>query len=1193
MKMTDLKSFDIATYDVEIEFNKKLAPIQKKIDKLDESHETKSLKAHKDFLIKEKSSKSKVADLDKKHKIKLEKIEAASANKLEKLIKKEDVIKNNLTDFKSTKVETTQEELDAIEAKINQLAKDEKADILVITDKYKKNVESYIEKLDTYNNNFENNKTIFSDQYAKYNQRLDETLAKIEAIKTESDGIIQAQLKEFLTQRQAENDITLESKKEVNKIINREVINIRKESNIKTNASIDFVEGLKNNFINRYKEHFSRLEDTVEKLNLDLEERKALINKDLQINLQKVDTELENLGENKSRKVVKSINNKRTLFTMRAETIIKYEEQIHIEKAKQIEEQIDKYQANLENELLNLDKLAVFLVNDQDQLKDTGEYFKTLNLEMKSELTKSELANNEYFVKNELLKTDYANTYTKLFNDVKRKLIESNKAQIDQLTTINAEIDDINKFLDTVEPLKEIELNKLRESIETAEVEQRYKIRYAKQNHEIKLAHNNSKKEVGLEEIKLKTLLSENNKDIAELKLKETMDKQCEEAKLKFNKANEVYKLRLNRTKLERNILKSSYDTELDKTEFYKELVSIKTQKNNLLQTKEIESDILNITIEADYKREVINKRLEEDILTLKENVSAINYKSDAFEEKINQMINKEEQKVDREIVQINKTMDDKLALINEALQREIKEPSLNVAHSEVITKERLSKLTINQEIFDDYIASASVITEDEEQTVNQQKISFVKDKTIYEKVDTYIDTIYEVLVDAVTFMKDIEEVVLSNQIDNTKDQSKIKRLKRQIAKLEQDKKRQLSTITNSRNDNKSKISTLIKGNFQRLNKLKKLEFAELEEQITLIFKNIVPPLKELHSTILKEINHLYLPLTVKDQAIIDNANKNAVKAINRVEKERETLSLPFNTKLGEFIKAKQDEKHSAMKKFADEAKVITSSIDTFKDAANEKLEIVNANEAALLDEQNKLLQVIKTGELAAIEIEMKNLANQKLQLEQSYLEQLAQLDEKDEEAKKIYEYEERIYNIALETAESRYNDAVLKSQQNHESLLTDGDDNNRILLKNADKNVERIKVDLINSTNEFEKNIFTTRPRFEESIGDAQRAIDEEKAIKLARKEELLKLNESRTQAIETGIRTSFEETYAKLNENLQFYLDKHAAIEREYKNSLNKENKVIQNNFEIFKNALFELGKTKISKTRTELLEINNQIK
>ena len=58
------------------------------------------------------------------------------------------------------------------------------------------------------------------------------------------------------------------------------------------------------------------------------------------------------------------------------------------------------------------------------------------------------------------------------------------------------------------------------------------------------------------------------------------------------------------------------------------------TGKSTLVKllTKEIETHIENIKIESNYKKEVIHKRLEEDVMKLQENVSKLTYERDAFE---------------------------------------------------------------------------------------------------------------------------------------------------------------------------------------------------------------------------------------------------------------------------------------------------------------------------------------------------------------------------------------------------------------------------------------------------------------------------------------------------------------------------------------------------------------------------------
>ena len=77
-------------------------------------------------------------------------------------------------------------------------------------------------------------------------------------------------------------------------------------------------------------------------------------------------------------------------------------------------------------------------------------------------------------MKREQINIEVIRIYTYLFDAFKQSLLSLNKSSIEQLTVINQELDEINKYLDTSEPLKEIEVNKLRENIEVTEIKERY-----------------------------------------------------------------------------------------------------------------------------------------------------------------------------------------------------------------------------------------------------------------------------------------------------------------------------------------------------------------------------------------------------------------------------------------------------------------------------------------------------------------------------------------------------------------------------------------------------------------------------------------------------------------------------------------------------------------------------------------------
>jgi hypothetical protein len=771
-------------------------------------------------------------------------------------------------------------------------------------------------------------------------------------------------------------------------------------------------------------------------------------------------------------------------------------------------------------------------------------------------------------------------------------MIEANQARIEQLSVINLELDEINKFLDTVEPLKEIELNKLRQSIEENEIKERYKIKYAKAEHEQKLAHNNYIQAVGLEEINYKTQLSENNRDITNVKNKETFDKTVEEAKKKYHKADEIYKLRLNSTKLERSILDSSYETELAKLDLMKELVTVEIDKKNALEKKEIDNNISNLELEHNYKLEVLEKSLEEDLLSLNDKLNKLQSERDEYTASINAIVNTEEKKVDKEVLVINQEFDKKLLLIDEALNREIKEPTLNIARSEVIIKERLAKFTSNNQTFEEFKEMQLGLLDDETLDINQIKQLIVKKQNIQDKAVKYLETAYNVLIEAKTFMFEIEEKSLLNELSSTADQTKIKRINKQLDKIRIDHKREQKEIKESLKDEQLTITAFIKGNLQRLEKQNNIEKDALYEQLDNILSMIYKKISVIQTNLNKEVKTIYKPLTINDELLLENARKSAIVAKERVEKEREIAISPINVKLGEFIKEKEDAKQAKLLTYDKEINEIKTIIDEKETLVHSRINDLKAEKDHFIEMKNSQLNAINDSQSMQIDEKLNEIISRKMKLESDYVELINQLEEKDLDAKKIFDYEERIYNIALEYAESRYNDTVTKTEQTHKIKVDDIVRDTQIINNTYEKNIERINKELVKATNEFEKNIFTVRPRLEESIGDAQKAIDEERIIKEKRKEELLDQIKIRTEAIENGLYTSFKETEEKLRDNLLYYLDKYDVIKEAYINKIHEVNEQIALNYENYNTALNKLGEEKITEVREDLTNLNLKI-
>lgn len=1192
MKKTELKSFDIASFDIELEYNSKIAPINTKILKLNKNHESKSLKAHKDFLAKEKQSKEKLALLSDKAVLRDQRTEKAVENKLIKLRAKDNRFKKEYEEYKIVKTSEYDIKLEEINKVIAELKASQADDIAKIKEKYDQNVTSYVEKLETYNNNYSNNKDLHKKQIIKYDELLVSKLKEISEMKIALDKNIEDNLNTYIERKSLENDNTNNSLTETERELNNQTTHIRMDSNVKVKEIKLFVEEIHDVYETRAKAFIEGINEQVSLIESNFTERELLIQKDLEMNLSKLDAELNQVEEKQTKKIKKSIKMKIDLFNLRASTTINYEERILNEKISLLKKEIEFAEQTLSYELKNLEKLQVFLLSDQNELKDIGDYFKTINLTLKNELNNFELSNNDYLVKHEKLKTEFVKRYTTLFDDFKNKLLSSNKSSIDQLTSINQEIDEINKYLDTAEPLKEIKVNRLRETIEVNEVKERYNIRFAKQEYEIKLLLNKLENEKDIEKANIKSKISENNKEITNIKNKEIFDKALSKAKLKNEKANEVYKLRLNSTKLEANLLDGKYFKELDIFEFEKNIITFEVQKDNILITKEIEMEINNINLEANYKMEVINKRLEEDLLKLDEEVNKLRYEQDRFSSALDLEISKQNLDSEKERTLIELDAEKKLGLIKEALDREIKDPSINMAKSQAVIDERINKLIASNVIYEDFIEESTNLLIDENLEIAQIKQIASNSVNLIDKSVKFIQRTYETLDEALSFMNELDLRSINQKISTSKDTGTIKKFKKVLQKTKVEQAKQKTIVKNARLDYESSIKNQIKLELNKFAKSKTEDIESLKDSVKNIYSSSYASLKVLQDKVLVQVNELYAPITKNDKELVENAEENAQKAIALVEKSKLEQIHPIDEQLNIFVEEVELRRKTKLEEVDQIIAELKSTIKTLKDHALEEVKVIREDIKEVIIVKKDHLKMIEETESSEIVKQIELIDTRKKDLENLYEVTTTKLKEKNLEAKKIYDYEERIKNIALETANSRYNDSLTKTEN---SNLLSIKENNKIIEKinkDAENYFKRINKDLLELTSKFEKNIFTTRPRLEESIGDAQKAIDKESRVKELRLKELLETHQKITISLENSLYTFFQEGYEKLLQNLSFYLEKYKVISDDYNLSISNSNNVISDNNIVFANALFEQGKIKHEIIIKKLLEINTEI-
>jgi hypothetical protein len=1188
MNQNRLKSYDITLFDIEQTFNNQIAPIEKKIEKINSQHESKSKTAHKDFIAKEKKSKATINTLNEKNTLKFQRIEKAVENKLTKLKSKKQRLTEQLDAFINEQIELQKLEQQTIKDNIVTLQQDEQNQLQEIDKKFQTNIETYFEKLDIYNNNYKNNQTIHHEKINNYKNKL---LSYLDEIEQQHNNLLEElskRLQEQINQKNNDDQEILIHHKETIKHLNEAELILRKQANDEIEDISKLITTLKANTSKHYQTKIKQLSNQLFQIRKEFEERRQVIEQDLKRNIDKQELALDDTTQ--SRKAKKIIQTKINLFNARATTVLKYEESILEQFMSQISNQINLLREQQDIELLNIEKLNVFLTTDQTQLKDTGVYLKGIHQVLSEQLDNFEYSNNEYIKKHQELKIEFNKQYIKIFKTLKESLVSVSQMYLTNVADNNFKLDEISSFLDTAEPQKEIKVNDLRKEIEKNEVLERFKIKYAKEQFDLDLISDKFNAIITEKEQETKIEISEIQKQISEIRNKEQYDKTIEQAKLKQAKANEIYKLRLNSNKLERNLLTNRYNSDIEILQLQKELNAIEVRKHDALLSKELEASIKNYELEISYQEEMIQKGLEETILQ-------INEKQQKIENEKQKYLKEWQKEYDQELTILlnNKKIIEQNAskqrsLIKQALERELKQPTNNKLKSETIIDERLKKFDSNNVFYIDYITGTidnfkgTLLSKDQLHEVISNHNQMI------DKASKYITTAFQVLKDGQTFMGDLEKHNIENQINTSTDSFKTRKLKKAMSKYNQDYEKTIQTILKKESDYQEVLKATINTEMEKLKRVQVDTIDELIEQTELTFYLIFDKLKSIQEQCKEDTINLYQNLTKTDQEIIDHATKNSEIALEKVDIKEQADLAPIEQEMATLKTSKEQEKTKFLDTFNQEIAELDNEIAHLRNEARSQSGFVKEEKIALIQSKKEQLSLLEEEIEKKVVQKYEEIDNQIQKLEERYTSELEKMDSKDLEAKKIYDYEDRIYNIALSNATARLNEADKKANIVHT-------ENSKIYQKHienakkmVDENSIKYNKQLLELSKQFERNIFTTRPRIEESIGDAQKEIDIEIIKKKEEYNRILEENNKLISSAATQLFANFNEGYEKLHNNVTDYIEKYKVIEQTYFEENNQSNQKIRDNFKHFSQTLFEMSKTKHKVNIIELERINS---
>jgi predicted transglutaminase-like cysteine proteinase len=445
---------------------------------------------------------------------------------------------------------------------------------------------------------------------------------------------------------------------------------------------------------------------------------------------------------------------------------------------------------------------------------------------------------------------------------------------------------------------------------------------------------------------------------------------------------------------------------------------------------------------------------------------------------------------------------------------------------------------------------------------------------------------------DAFMYVNELEDKSINEQIKETNDETKKRKLKRQKSKNKSELKRMIGSVIQSKQEQITRITDLHRRDF-----IKIIETLTDNEPVIDLLLEVVKVMRLQIGNVLRsaanEASISYKEIMTEDHGKVDHANRNAIRAKEKIEKERETKLTPLVLQFGEFLLEKTTFRDNQIDKFNMEIKTVKNKIEALKQDSIDKAKQVNQELNAQISSRKQKLEEIKHEEKTEIQRRKSMIDSEIDSLKLQFESSIKLLEEKDEEAEKVYDYEGRIYQLALDTNESKYNETVQKAMKATNILRGNSNDSVQTVNEIAERNIERINKELLKETTQYENSLYTVRPRYEESIGNAQRAIDDKANIEKQRKSELIKLHNSRTSAIEEDLNTGFEYSYKTLQNNLNAYIKDYKEIEDQYKLSILSANEVISKSHSRFVRALYELGKQKIDKTNKRMSEINDKLR
>jgi hypothetical protein len=1180
-QMSDVKNQQkqMTTFDIETEYQQQIAPIEKKLSRIQKSYETKSLRLHKGFLTKEKKAQTKLNKIDAEIKKGKTKVESSTTNKLSQLNKADQNLKKSLKSKSEELKNNTLEEINGYHEEIDAIRDELHEELEQLHTEYLENIHVYKEKLDSYETLSKEKQSLYNQTYTGHIASLNEKYISIETFTKNLQKELVKTKKAFIKDIQKYISTTEKDQKAAINDATKNDRDITKRTNTYTSKLESFIDSIKASYVNHYQPMLKSIKDQEVILKDNFQNTLVKLKQDFAYRTQEDDT----IVEQSSKTYEKNYKRRLSLFEERYELYKQLEETLVDRKLALLSFEQTGLRQILDREMINLDKLEIFLKYDFEEIKDYSANINNLekNVFVKIEDIHKKLHHHLEQSASQMI--DFVDQFNERVMTFERNLISLVKNHLEQLHERNQEIDRLDREIDLSEPQKEIALNDFEENLALEDIKNRYQIKILNKEHEIHLINLQLNHDINIVTLEHDKKRLENDFDITSTKIKGETKLDIENAKRKFNRAKEIFHLRENSLKHDEKQSLLTLETKKQKLEIEKEKASFEAEKSQLLLRKEISQSMDQLFQKRDLEGHLVHQKYSEQVKAFDQKIEEIHKEITSIKE---QYALKKKSLVDifeEQVIVVKAGHQKQLDKLQEAFERECKIPEMNIKKWNDFQNEKSVRLEQILHDFDqqfEFLLKHMASSEDIEVIQN----TFDAEDLITNSTNT-IFGLYDVYLKTVDTLFSITNETLQDQASLSIDTTAQRKLARDLERRIKEFEKQITNIKKARDQQVKSYVVSLSESYRKMNKQKFQGASTFIDALKQIHTETASSFEHLKKELIKEINELFSPITQQDNAIIRSAKESHSHAKSKLEDELNRNLRPIEKEHEHKLSELDNEQNHKIHELEDEIQSFEEKKEYLHKTEAKEISVLNQEYdekvAPYKEHLASLDESLEKGEIQKIEEIDKQI--KALELEEKAIEET--FEEKIAEAKRILDYEEKIEQTTIENLKSKEDDELSRKRAIIDDEIQEIDQKITAEDTILETNIEQQKEHLYNETSRLGHENYLSNPKVQKEMQKLRNKFEDQEVLN---REELLNNKKLMRQIIESfdqQMRVEYTQFFDQLNHHIE-------KMKQSYTKNIDQEIHVFQALHEELFNILEKSYHETLKSMKSHTLELTQQL-